>query len=247
MKKSSQVIGLPLIGVREGTELGNASDFIIDAAEKKVRYIVFQGSQGYFGYSALPVSKVKGIGNDYIVTSTITNSEKLFQSKDTKDMGDNGFFILDANVVSCGGDALGSVADFAFDEKTGDIVMIFLENGIEISGDKIASLSRELVFVDEIGTDEAAEEEESIAAEEPAEEETADEAVVEPEVQAEEVNQPSAVEREQHDFLIGRTVVTDVLDDDGAILVAQGTEITEEVFAKANAAGKLLDLTLSVE
>lgn len=245
MKKSSQVIGLPLIGVKEGTEIGNASDFIIDAAEKKVRYIVFQGSQGYFGYSALPVSKVKGIGNDYIVTSTIANSEKLFQSKDTKDMGDNGFFILDAHVVSCGGDALGTVADFAFDEKTGSIGMIFLENGIEISGDKIASLSRELVFVDEIGGDDA---EEETAAEEPQEEEAPAAEPQEQEAQEEEEEeQPSAFEMEQHDFLIGRTVVTNVTDDDGTVIAAQGMEITEEIFAKVNAAGKLLDLTLSVE
>ena len=52
---------------------------------------------------------------------------------------------------------------------------------------------------------------------------------------------------EQHDFLIGRTVVTDVTDDDGTVIAAQGMEITEEIFAKVNAAGKLLDLTLSVE
>lgn len=221
MKKSSQVVGLPLMGVKEGTADGSAIDFMIDASTKKVCYIILQGSNGYFGNSALPVREVMGVGNDYIITSTLGNVKELTQLKELKE---SGFFILGTRVISCTGDALGAVADFSFDEKEGTIETIELDNDTVIAGDKIISFSGDLVFVDEAGSVDI-----------PAE--PVEETPVE----------PTAFETEQREFLLGRTVVTDVTAEDGTVLAAAGTVLTEEIISKVDEAGKTLDLTLSVE
>lgn len=249
MKKASQVIGLQLMGISEGATGGKAVDFMIDTVTKKVRYIVVQSGKGYFAYSALPVNEVVGVGDDYIITSTLDNIEE----KDDITLEGDGFFMLGTGVISCEGNSLGKVKDFSFDEKEGTIETIELDNGKKIAGEKMVTLS-ELAFVDEAGSAEPAQEavvydalsEEPVAlVEEVIEEEVfpAQEEVVE-EVAVEE---PSAFELEQREFLLGRTVVTDVADDDGTVLAEAGTVLTDEIIDAVGKAGKILDLTLSVE
>lgn len=244
MKKSSQVIGLQLMGIKEGATGGKAVDFMIDTITKKVRYIIVQSAKGYFGYSALPVNEVMGVGDDYIITSTLANIE----GKDEIKLEGDGFFMLGTGVISCEGNSLGTVKDFSFDEKEGTIETIELDNGMQIAGDKMVTLS-ELAFVDESGS---GMEEVKVSAAEMTEEviEEEIELTAEPEEEVEvevEVEEPSAFEREQREFLLGRTVVTDVTDEDGTVLAEAGTVLTEEIIDKVGNAGKVLDLTLSVE
>ncbi len=250
MKKASQVIGLQLMGISEGATGGNAVDFMIDTVTKKVRYIVVQSGKGYFAYSALPVNEVVGVGDDYIITSTLDNIEE----KDDITLEGDGFFMLGTGVISCEGNSLGTVKDFSFDEKEGTIETIELDNGKKIAGEKMVTLS-ELAFVDESGSAEPVVQEEVVydaLSEEPvAQAETVIEEEVFPAqeeaVEEAAVEEPSAFELEQREFLLGRTVVTDVADDDGTVLAAAGTVLTDEIIDAVGKAGKILDLTLSVE
>ncbi|MEG2625048.1 MAG: PRC-barrel domain-containing protein [Christensenella sp.] len=226
MKKLSQVIGLKLMGIKEGVEVGNAVDLMIDTATKKVCYVVVQESKGYFGYAALPVKDISGIGKDYIMTGTLESVKKLTQLKDAVGVDDDGFFMVGTRVISCDGNSLGTVLDFSFEETTGDIDTVMLDNDTQIAGDKIITLSKELVFVSETGSAAIAQETDEPQAEE---------------------QESSAFEIEQRDFLLGRTAVSAVTADDGTLLVPKGTVITEEVISLVDAAGKLLELTLSVE
>lgn len=230
MKSSLQVIGLPLLGISEGSEQGYASNFIIDAVSKQVRYIIIQGSKGYFDLYALPMKAVVGIGNEYIVTSTIKNAEQFRMAVDALDLSDTGFFILGAKVVSCQGNVLGEVSNFEFDEDTSEIDSIRLTDGTKFSKNQIAALSKGLVFVN-----------------------TAENVKGLDDVSFENIGQAvrtdtvsSNLESEQHAYLIGKTVLEDIIDIDGSIVVKKGTVVNESILNLCIEKDLTVELTLNV-
>ena len=42
MKKTTQLLGLPIMGIKEGMQKGIVTDFMIDANTKKVKYLILR-------------------------------------------------------------------------------------------------------------------------------------------------------------------------------------------------------------
>lgn len=151
MKKSSEVLGLTMIGIKEGTENGIAQDFMIDAASKLVKYLILKSASGY-GFKVMKVTDIQGIGADYIMAPSVNNAVNIYESKNLMEEIEKGFFILGATVLSSNGDIIGVVTDFTFDKNTGQMGEIILDNGSEYNADKIATLAGKMVFIDTDGT-----------------------------------------------------------------------------------------------
>jgi uncharacterized protein YrrD len=262
MKKSSEVLGLTMIGIKEGMENGIAQDFMIDTETKLVKYLILKSSSGY-GFRVMNVTDVQAIGADYIITPTVDNAINIYESKEIMEEIEKGFFILGTTVLSSSGDIIGTVADFTFDEKSGKMDVIMLGDGNEFAADKIATLAGKMVFVDPGGTmmQKVVPAPESIAVEPAAEpvveaivvEEPVVEAVVVEEepvaaepapVAAEEPK--SAVEQESIAFLLGKTVKTESVSEDGLLRLEPGTELTQEILNLAVKHDLILTLTLNV-
>ncbi len=260
MKKSSEVLGLKVIGIKEGLEKGVAQDFMIDAATKRVKYLIIKTDSGY-GFRAMNVGDVVSIGADYVMTTTANNIINLYESKEVMEEVERGFFILEATVLSSSGDIISTVRDFSFDERTGELVTIYLGDGTEFPADIRATLAGKIVFINSDGANlsdvmlEAVayeEYEEPIAeavaeaiAEEPQPEPEVDivaEFAAEPEAPA----QRSALEEEAINFLIGKTVMSEIVSDDGLFRLEEGTVLTPEIIDLAEQHDAILTLTLSV-
>lgn len=268
MKKSSEVLGLKVIGIKEGAEKGIAQDFMLDASSKLVKYLVIKTNNGYV-FRVMLVSDVVSIGADYVTTSTMSNVKSLYESQELMEEVEKGFFILGATVLSSSGDIIGAVEDFYFDEKTGVLETIFLNDGSELPAASITTLADKIVFVENSDMPAAApstaafEEPAAVEAEliemetvaEPAVEAAVSEipevaaqveVVAEPEPVAEEAPKRSALEEESIAFLLGKTVMSEVLSDDGLFRVEEGTVLTEEIIEQAEQHDAILTLTLSV-
>lgn len=227
MKKASQVIGLSVLGIAEGAVKGVSSDFILDAANKRVSCMMVSTSKGMLGSNLLPIEKVRGIGKDYVTTDTLANVVNAFEYKDTLNIAQEGFYLLGAKVVNGTGNALGSVEDFVFDERTGAIMGITLDNGKAFEqADLIAFSGGNMVFVNEM------EEAEYYAAN----------------IGAGAQNAPSSyVDEEQRTFLLGKTVYEDVTDKAGNVIITSGTVIDESVIATAEAADAMIELIMNAK
>jgi uncharacterized protein YrrD len=140
MKSSSQVAGLPLIGVKEGLECGQVRDIVIDPQTKKIKSLILQGIKSEYDYRELKISDIIGIGKDYVITQTIENAAAI-------GLANAGMTLLKIKCIASSGDILGHIKDFTFDEKTGDIQSIQIDTGIDIPGAGILSLSNNLIFV----------------------------------------------------------------------------------------------------
>ncbi len=229
MKKSSETLGLRVMGIKEGIEKGIAQDFMINASKRTVEYLILKEKNGYV-FRAIATGDILGIGADYIMTSTIENAKKIYESKEIMKEIEDGFFILGASVLSSTGDMIGGIADFSFDEKTGELDTLYLDNGEEYSGNTITALSAQTVFIDKSGNAALRQSVEEVS-----------------EAPAVKESKPSALEEESKAYLLGKVVKNDVTSDDGTFSLTEGTVLTEEILeqvAKHN--DVLLTLTMDV-
>lgn len=215
MKKSTEVLGLKVIGIKEGTDKGVIQDIVIDAEGKKISHLILKDSRGY-GFYGLAFGEVMGIGADYVIVPTISGVKKLYESQELLEVIEKGFYLLGATVLSSGGDIIGEVKDFSFNPKGGALERIMLNNGEDFPAEKIASLAGSTVFVN-LG-----------------------------DAPSEHVLPEEGIEADSVRFLLGKTLRSAVVSEDGAFVAEAGTLLTEEVLGEASKHDALLLLTLNV-
>jgi uncharacterized protein YrrD len=207
MKSSSQVTGLPLMGVKEGLEFGTVQDIVIDPQTKKVKSLILRGAKNEYDYRELKISDIIGIGKDYVITQSIENAVAM-------GLSNAGMALLNIRCIASSGDVLGNVKDFIFDVKTGEIKSVQLDAGLEIEGESIMALSNNLLFVNAAGQADSTE--------------------------------SASLEKEQQDYMLGRTVKNDIRDQSGQVIIEKGTVVTSDVIRVAEGAGVIIDLTLEL-
>lgn len=153
MKKSGEIVNLPLMGIREGKEIGKVCELIIDSQSKKVRYLVIDLGEGCLGFKVIDLADITGIGTDYVTAKTLEDVETLWDCYDTvKELSFSSRYLGGARVISCEGNFIGTVKEFSIDTETGDIINIELnesKNGSpNLLGEKIVALAKNQVFVD---------------------------------------------------------------------------------------------------
>ena len=99
MKKSVEIIGLPVISITEGRELGMSKSLLIDAPNGSIAAITIEDEDWYRGVKLLPYSSVIAIGEDAV---TITNSENILTLEDAGDYE----AMMDANIKIIGTKAI---------------------------------------------------------------------------------------------------------------------------------------------
>lgn len=243
MKKTKQILGLPVMGMKEGKTRGIATDFLIDADAKRIRYILLNNERNA-QTRVLAIEDVKGIGANYIMTESIENAKGLFECPDVcQEMETTALYgneLLSARVLSVVGNILPEVREFVFDEKTGNIETLILANGQEHPASIIATLARDIVFLD------IADQPEETFFEPEAEVEEPKEAEEEP-AKEEEVVIQSAYAMAQREFLLGHVVNFDITDAAGNVIIPQGTVVTDAVIALAERNDVSADLALNVD
>ena len=280
MEKKSTVVGMQMMAITEGTELGVVSSLIIDAAAKRVTHLVLGNEKGMLGYNmAAPVEKIVGVGRDFLTVLTSADLVQVWK------VGEGlGHCMLDGElvgltVISSAGNIEGKISDFAFDiPGSGSIEEYSMEEGPKFNRESAITIAPRGIFVnfknesveqapaqthvqpqvqaqpalkdapEEAAKihEEAAEAEEEAVKEEAIEEAALSEAPASVSEEDASLNdEEDYFARRQSDFLLGRIVSKDILDEDGTILIKSGTTITASVFKRAKKANKLTELSLN--
>ena len=66
MKKSVEILGLPVISITEGRELGMSKTLLIDARNGLVAAITIEDEEWYRGVKLIPYESVIAIGDDAV-------------------------------------------------------------------------------------------------------------------------------------------------------------------------------------
>ncbi|WP_333593983.1 PRC-barrel domain-containing protein [Anaerospora hongkongensis] len=268
MKKSTDILGLPVISIMEGKELGNVKSLVINPNGGIVTALVRDEVKWYLEAKLLPFSAITGIG-EYAVTiedssavasiSTAPEFEKLLAA-DIK--------VIGTKILTKSGRIHGKVTEILIDDA-GQITACEIEDvagqPAEISAQRILTYGKDVLIIKE-NTDEQAPlaaatvaqpiaEPAPVAVPEPVvapvSTQAATEAPVEVPAAPAAPNEASSEAARKFDdkhrkYLLGKKANRRIETDNGMVIIEQGGEITEEVLQKAKLAGKFVELSMSI-
>ncbi len=149
MEKKSTIVGMQMMAITEGTDLGVVSSLIIDAAAKRVTHLVLDNEKGMLGYNmAAPVEKVIGVGRDFLTVLTSADLVQVWTVSEGL-----GHCMLDGElvgltVISSAGNIEGKISEFAFNiPGSGNIEEYTMEEGPTFNSESAITIAPRGIFV----------------------------------------------------------------------------------------------------
>ncbi|MCL6639008.1 MAG: PRC-barrel domain-containing protein [Firmicutes bacterium] len=142
MRRSRELISLPVISLEEGRQLGFVKGLVVDPAEKKVAALAIEQKGLFKEQRFLPFAKIKSIGSDAVTVDRSTGAEKGAKLPDIVRLLKDRVEIHGAKLVAENGSALGFVDEYFVDEETGKIA------GLEFAGNFIDSVIKGRAYLD---------------------------------------------------------------------------------------------------
>ncbi|MBC8015676.1 MAG: PRC-barrel domain-containing protein [Sporomusaceae bacterium] len=242
MKKSVDIIGLPVVDISEGSEIGVVTRIVINPIEGSIAALVIDDGTWYLGAKLLPFNEIAGLGEAAItiissdVILTVENAPALEQLLRTD------VAIIGTKVLTKAGHFEGTVKEIIID-KTGKVTVCEIEevNGAisNISTQRVLTFGKKVLIVADGNEISPAAEPEVIAVPVPATAAAAKETA----------NDDSArkFDEKQRKYLLGKQASRRIETDNGVLIVEQGGEINEEVLQKAKLAGKFVELSMNIQ
>lgn len=271
MKKSVEILGLPVISITEGRELGMSKTLLVDAKNGTIAAITIEDEDWYRGVKLLPYSSVIAIGHDAV---TVTNSENILTLEDAGDyeaMLDANIKIIGTKAITKSGTIQGKVVEIYIGE-TGKIEKVEIESAdgslSETSSEQISIFGKQVTVIDSDTIEKKTEpvapkaEVKEAPKAEPAPEvkpEVKEEPKAEPapEVKPEPAPAPKAdndiqqadkvtMDRQRR-YLLGKKVTRQITNAEGVVLVEKGAVVTEAVLQKVQMANQFITLSMNVQ
>ncbi len=154
MKKSVEILGLPIISITEGRELGMSKTLLIDAKNGKVAAITIEDEDWYRGVKLIPYTDVIAIGDDAV---TITNSENILKLDDAGDyeaLLDDNIRVIGTKAITKTGSIQGKISElFIGDDGTIEKCEITAPDGTssEVIADQISIFGKQVTVIDPTG------------------------------------------------------------------------------------------------
>ena len=151
MKKSVEILGLPIISITEGRELGISKSLLIDAENGKVAALTIEDEDWYRGVKLIPYESIIAIGEDAI---TITHSDNILNLDEAGDyerlLGEN-IRVIGTKAISKNGRIQGKITE-VFIGEDGQINQceITAPDGSTniVTDDQISIFGKEVTVVD---------------------------------------------------------------------------------------------------
>jgi len=251
MKQSAEIVGLPLISILSGCEVGSVRDLIINPDQGAVEYLLITRGPWYSSPQVLPFSAVLGVGEDAVTTESEASLTALEQSAEARKLLERGVKVIGTRVMTRKGKFIGQVEEILIDEESGQIAGCLLasrgegEAPLLIPSDKVLTFGPQVLVVAET----AGGGEPSPGLPPKQAEKSSDDRPQAAVNQAAYENGGSlqVFEERQKRFLLGKRVGRTIVADSGEVIAREGETVTEEMLEKAKQAGKYLELTVAVE
>ncbi|AZB44922.1 photosystem reaction center subunit H [Bacillus sp. FJAT-42376] len=273
MKKSIEIVGLPIVCITEGTEAGEVKSLVINPEKGTVDFLTVEHAEWQVSVKAIPFKKIVGIG-EYAVTIESENSIiDLNEIPIANQLVNKRIKINDTRVMTRKGQLLGEAKEFFVDEDNGLILGLQIghkEKQVTIASSDVMTFGKDILVVkedvhfhsapEELAGQNAVEPEEIVAITIPVSEMPAP-APAEPEIVSEPVfthepksmgyaSQPmNDIKEKQLQLLEGKRVLKDIYTKSGHILVKKDSLLTAEAIrhAQEEGPGIIVELSMNVE
>ena len=249
MKKNSEILGLPVISITEGSELGRVKCLVINSLKGAVVAMIIEDDHWYkVGAKLVPFTAIIGVGDNAVTIENSSSVVSIADNHDIEKLLDANVKIIGAKVLTKRGSFQGCVTEYSLDQSgiigscqiegpTGEIAQIqgqriltFGKGIIIISDDESSVTSRLSVGLSPVITPIIAQPVDDVTL-----------AVVE-----RSDNSVKKFEDKQRTYLLGKKVTRRIETDNGVLIIEKGEEITKEVIEKAQHAGKFVELSMNI-
>ena len=152
MKKTAEILGLPVISITEGKELGHVKELVVNAAAGTVAAIVVDDGKWYLGAKLLPFGAVAGIGEYALTIDSSSHVISITAAPELEALLAANVKVIGSKVLTRSGRIQGKVTEFNFD-LSGKIASCEIEestgNVVQINGQQVITYGKEVLVISE--------------------------------------------------------------------------------------------------
>jgi uncharacterized protein YrrD len=120
--KGQDVIGLKIISVKDGKELGKVDDIVYEPNENKVKALLVSAGGIFSDAKVIPFELISSIGKDAVMIKDENEIKNAGETdKNVAHIAKKGDYLTKTKIVTQDGTELGNVTDIYFDDQTGDV------------------------------------------------------------------------------------------------------------------------------
>ncbi len=142
MRKGRQFVGMPVISLEEGQQIGTIGGLVINPARKNVAALIIEQKGWFREQKFIPFNKVHSIGEDAVTIERGSRAERGISLPEILKLFKERVNIAGSRLVAENGTAMGIVEEYYIDLQTGDIV------GLEFSSGTVSNLFKGSAFLD---------------------------------------------------------------------------------------------------
>lgn len=260
MKKSADILRLPVISISEGKQVGTVKDLVIDAAQGAVVALVVDDGSWYLGAKVIPFNAITGLGESAVTVenagimipvTTLPRLEQLMSA---------GVKVVGTRTLTRSGHMGGKVIEISLDES-GRIISCEVEENIgeriQIPLQQIVTFGKDVLIINEAmdpvnrGPLGGRPMEGLVSRTSPINtysvSESAPVSPATPMPTAAPADEASQLfEEKQRRYLLGKRVNRRITANDGSVIIEQGSEVTEEVLQRIREEDKMIELTMNL-
>ncbi|OSX55240.1 PRC-barrel domain-containing protein [Anoxybacillus ayderensis] len=248
MKSSTQVIGLPVISIQNGVQLGQVKSLVLNPEKGTVDFLIVDQENWEISMKAIPFRNVIGIGEFAVTVEEERAVLDLNVIPIANELVNKKIAIKQAKVMTRKGQLLGEATEFYIDEETGQITGIEVQIGNEsriIRADHVITYGKELLIVHEDAQQTVVSDVSELLSLKGTQVEPLIEQIAPKTVETE----LDELRRKQIDMLTGKRVLKDIVDANGQIFISKDTILTKEHIIRAQEEGPdvVIELSMNVE
>ncbi|KIL46214.1 PRC-barrel domain-containing protein [Jeotgalibacillus campisalis] len=218
MKNSTELIGLPVISITDGLEIGTVKSIVVNPEKRSVDFIAIEHEDWQTSVRAIPFKKIIGLG-EYAVT--VEQSSAIIDLNEiplANQLLNRKIAITETKAMSKKGRLIGEIKEYYFNEDSGLIEHLEIESAQDrgyLKAEMVITYGKDIIVLEEAAYSSF---QSSLFDDEP---------IIEVEKQNEGVTLLSQIKDKQSSLLVGRRLTSDVKDDKGIAILQAGSELTK--------------------
>lgn len=130
MRKSKQLLGLPVFSLEEGQQIGKVKGLVVDPAKKAVVALVIEEKGWTKEQKFIPFHLLHSVGEDAITVERTSALQKGASLPEIVRLARERLEVVGTRIVLENGTILGQVDEFCIDLQTGEIVGLEFSEGV---------------------------------------------------------------------------------------------------------------------
>ncbi|MDR3602764.1 MAG: PRC-barrel domain-containing protein [Desulfosporosinus sp.] len=256
MKPTKEIIGLRIIRISDGTQVGVVKDLVLNPQEKTLDFMIVDQPTDYLGAKVIAFKDILGLGEFAITIPHSGVIQDVAQNTEAQNLLKQDIHVLGTKVLTKKGQLIGEVKEILIDEETGQIAACLFESDgqmREIGAEQVITLGKELLIIEEDlavpnhQVEEPSSEVQILMSDVTSLIEESDSGgefdfLEEPEPIQEPETGFNLFEQRQLQYFIGKMVEKDIVLDNGEVLRA-GERITPEIVTHVTTRNALMEVT----